>query len=189
MPASGFPPPLKDLLGTSMAPPQVAVQPTGGQGVALNPKGQLPDQFSYQIQNNGTLVGARRKLNVTAGANVTLSFADDQTNDRVNVSIAASSVTLPKVVTGIIPAAGTTPTAGTGFSYTHTNASGVYAFTFTVSFAATPVVLASVSALVAGTPSWAIVDSATVNGFTVETFNVSNVASDRAFDFLAYQVS
>ena len=40
------------------------------------------------------------------------------------------------MVTGIIPAAGTTPTAGTGFTYTHVNGSGVYVFTLATAFAA-----------------------------------------------------
>lgn len=43
-------------------------------------------------------------------------------------------------VTGVIPASGTTPTAGTGFTYTHTGGTGTYVFTFTPALSGPPCV-------------------------------------------------
>ena len=45
----------------------------------------------FAIQNNGAAVGTRRALNLIQGANVTLTIADDAGNNRVNVTVAASS--------------------------------------------------------------------------------------------------
>jgi hypothetical protein len=57
------------------------------------------------------------------------------------VALAAAAVgSAANPLTALIPAAGTTPTAGTGFTYTHTVA-GVYVFTYSTSFASAPVVL------------------------------------------------
>lgn len=42
------------------------------------------------------------------------------------------------MITGIIPATGNTPTAGTGFTYTHTNGTGSYVFTYSTPFSAVP---------------------------------------------------
>lgn len=50
--------------------------------------GSLP----FTIQNNGSVVGTRRALNLVQGANMALSFADDSENDRVTVTVALGSV-------------------------------------------------------------------------------------------------
>lgn len=50
--------------------------------------GSLP----FTIQNNGSVVGTRRALNLIQGANMALSFADDSGNDRVTVTVALGSV-------------------------------------------------------------------------------------------------
>lgn len=90
-----------------------------------------------------------------------------------------------RTVAGIIPAAGTTPTAGSGFTYTHTDGTGVYVFTFTTVFANTPAVLVS-SKSTAGffTPS-----AVSTSGFTVTTLNTSAAAADLGFSFLAATVA
>ena len=93
-------------------------------------------------------------------------------------------------VTGIIPATGTTPTAGTGFTYTHTNGSGTYVFTFKTAFAAAPVVVA-VGNTPAGTANIGFdVSGVTATGFTFEAWlRGTGALTDSAFSFLAYQVS
>src|ERR1017187_4352115 len=48
--------------------------------------GALP----FTIQKAGAAIGTRRALNLTEGANVTLTVADDSGNDRVNVTVAAA---------------------------------------------------------------------------------------------------
>jgi hypothetical protein len=50
--------------------------------------GSLP----FSIQNNGAAAGTRRALNLIQGANIGLTFLDVPTSDRVNVTIALSSV-------------------------------------------------------------------------------------------------
>jgi hypothetical protein len=93
-----------------------------------------------------------------------------------------------RTLTGIIPASGTTATAGTGFTYTHTNASGIYVFTITSSFPAAPVVVAMLQQFTGGQAADAVVLSVTSSGFTVETRNSLSL-SDMAFNFLVYQVA
>lgn len=44
-----------------------------------------------RLSNNGTLTGTRQELNLIAGANVTITPVDDNANNRVNITIAASS--------------------------------------------------------------------------------------------------
>jgi hypothetical protein len=99
---------------------------------------------------------------------------------------ADGTASVPRTVTGIIPAAGTTATAGTGFTYTHTAASGIYVFTFAVAFPAVPVILATAN----GTDAvWPIVTAVSASGFTVEMTNGSNARADRPFFFLAHRVA
>jgi hypothetical protein len=50
--------------------------------------GSLP----FKVQKAGADVGTRRALNFTEGANIGLTVADDAGNDRVNVTVALSSV-------------------------------------------------------------------------------------------------
>ena len=50
--------------------------------------GALP----FTIQNNGPAIGTRRALNLIQGANMALSLADDEANDRVTVTIALATV-------------------------------------------------------------------------------------------------
>lgn len=51
--------------------------------------GALP----FTIQKAGAAIGTRRALNLVEGANVTLAVVDDSGNDRVNVTVAASTPT------------------------------------------------------------------------------------------------
>ena len=48
--------------------------------------------LAFTIQNNGTVVGTRRALNLIQGANVGLTIQDDGGGDRVNVTVALASV-------------------------------------------------------------------------------------------------
>lgn len=82
-------------------------------------------------------------------------------------------------ITGVIPAAGTTPSLGTGFTYTHTNSTGIYVFSFTTSFAAVPTVLITPlqdSAFFSAT-------SVSVSGFHANAHG----GSDSAFNFVAVE--
>lgn len=77
---------------------------------------------------------------------------------------------IPVLVTGIIPAAGIIPTAGSGFTYTHTNGTGLYVFTFTEVFSATPLVLATINqAHTAGRVDTVNISGVGPTGFTAET--------------------
>lgn len=86
-----FAPPANQLAGQGLAPPTVAPAISGGLGLALNEAAQLPDGVLYQVLDNGTLVGARRKLNLIAGSNVTLTITDTPASDRVDVTVAATA--------------------------------------------------------------------------------------------------
>ena len=91
------------------------------------------------------------------------------------------------LLTGQIPAAGTTPTAGSGFTYTHTNGSGVYAFTFTTAYTAAPSVV-----VVANDDNYRVtVPAVSTTGFTVHVQNMTlypsqvGTLADGPFTFIA----
>lgn len=116
------------------------------------------------------------------GADYRYLFGPSLTSS-VNVStVSAGSVT------GIIPAAGNAQTAGSGFTYTHVNGSGVYVFTFNPTFAATPIILVDVLG-----PNWtnplASVNLASATGFTVWTQTAINTWADAPFSFYAVGVA
>lgn len=48
------------------------------------------DDARLTVQDNGTDIGLRRNLNLIEGSNVTLTIADDSSNDAVDVTIASS---------------------------------------------------------------------------------------------------
>lgn len=90
------------------------------------------------------------------------------------------------LITGIIPATGTTPTAGTGFTYTHTNGTGTYVFTFTTAFSAAPTILAAPLSIAGATNVITVqITSVAVNGFTATTKLQGTGATDVAFNFAA----
>ena len=43
-----------------------------------------------EVEANGTLIGTRKRINLIAGTNVTISATDDATNNKVNVTISAT---------------------------------------------------------------------------------------------------
>lgn len=51
-----------------------------------------------EVRKAGTLVGTRKSVNLIEGTNVTLTVADDSTNDRVNVTVNAASATVNELV-------------------------------------------------------------------------------------------
>lgn len=99
-------------------------------------------------------------------------------------TIAATGAVTPTggLITGIIPATGNTQTAGTGFTYAHTNGTGVYAFTFSTPFNAAPTIVATVNA---GTDLGIWVTAISGSGFTVNTSLNNGVATDEPFSFVA----
>lgn len=89
------------------------------------------------------------------------------------------------MITGIIPAAGTTPTAGSGFTYTNDGA-GTYVFTFTTAFASTPDVLACI---IDDSNSIVRISAVAASGFTIKTANISPLAlAAHSFNFIAQAV-
>jgi hypothetical protein len=78
--------------------------------------GALP----FTIQNNGSVVGTRRALNLIQGANMALSFADDSGNDRVTVTVALGSVPshshAESDVTNLVSDLAARPTKGLGWT-------------------------------------------------------------------------
>lgn len=104
------------------------------------------------------------------------------------VLLSTGAVVASDVITGIIPAAGTTPTAGTGFTYTHTNGTGIYVFTLTTALAAAPVVLAmSTDPAHKGIMS---AENVTAGGFTINSLeNSFGTPADQAFNFTVTAVA
>ena len=101
-----------------------------------------------------------------------------------------ATVTVSSAITGVIPAAGTVPTAGTGFTYTHTNGTGVYVFTFNTPFATDADVVATPNGIGGGNVLYfPIITSVTANGFTLTMKNTSNANADVPFSFLATTVA
>lgn len=128
-----------------------------------------------------------RFRNAVAGS-VAVVSAGIATHDEPPLTLQASgqaASTKSSVITGIIPAAGTTPTAGTGFTYTHTNGTGIYVFTFTTAFVARPVILctANEAALL-----FFQVSAISASGFTVTITNSVGATNDHAFNFTAQAV-
>lgn len=160
----------------------------GGQG-----QWTWDDEFHIPVGAAGTILTllpgtvAIRFRNYVAGSVAVVSASLNQPG-RPSVQVAASGFASASVsstsITGQIPAAGTTPTAGTGFTYTH-GSTGVYVFTFTTAFAAAPTVLATIAGATTG---FVFVASVSPGGMTINTFNVGSppVAADRAFNFVAF---
>lgn len=90
---------------------------------------------------------------------------------------------VPKLVylTGDIPAAGTQQTSGNGFTYTHTNSTGVYVFAFTQQYAVAPMVFAQVTD---GSTVVCQLSSKSATGFTITLA----ATTDRPFNFFAIAV-
>ena len=66
---------------------------TNGDGVAGNPSISVNADTTVQqvrVSKGGSLIGTRREINLIEGANVTLTMADDSTNNRTNVTIAST---------------------------------------------------------------------------------------------------
>ena len=93
------------------------------------------------------------------------------------------------LLTGIIPATGNTPTAGSGFTYTHVNGSGVYVFTFTTAYAAAPVVQATILSDNSTGVDTVQVSPVTTMGFTATVQRVGAGTTDIAFMFLVSAVT
>jgi hypothetical protein len=144
---------------------------------ALLPPGQGP------IPPNATGVRFRNQ-DATLPATVSAVIA----NGPAPVLTLSSQGTIGStMITGLIPAAGTTPTAGTGFTYTHTNGTGIYVFTFVTPFSTiAPVVLVTQTSnpVLTGTTVSAV-ESVTVNGFTVRLQNTAGAPADNSFNFIA----
>jgi hypothetical protein len=76
MAGSDFSPPLKELGSSSILPPGVSLAPTGGQGLSLDPVGQIPSYYtvaspelSYVENPNNVTVSS----STAAGANVVVT--------------------------------------------------------------------------------------------------------------------
>lgn len=125
----------------------------------------------------------------TAPATVTAAIADPGQPVLTVSSPGTVASATASMVTGIIPAAGTAPTAGTGFTYTHTNGTGIYVFLLATPFAAAPIVLVTSGGPRASDFLWSVT-AVTAAGFTVNTWTASTaVAADAPFSFLAQAVS
>lgn len=122
---------------------------------------------------------AARFRNFVAGSVATVS-GGLATPTQPLFTIAAGGVAsgaVPNSVTGIIPATGTTPTAGGGFTYTHTNGTGLYTFTFNTAFGS----IADVQVTLIGSSGTASLNAVpTTTGFVVTTG-----ANDHPFTFYA----
>ncbi|MGF7228354.1 MAG: beta strand repeat-containing protein, partial [Candidatus Saccharibacteria bacterium] len=69
-----------------------------------------------RVSNSGTLVGTRQEVNLVAGSNLTITPTDDSVNNRVNVTIAATSQAASNATTstpGLVQLAGDLGGAGT----------------------------------------------------------------------------
>lgn len=90
------------------------------------------------------------------------------------------------IVRGKIPASGTTPDSGEGFTYTHSNTSGTYALTFNPAFADAPSVVASMGTGILGNTG-VTTSGISTSGVTFTTFSnfSAQTAGDEGFCFIA----
>lgn len=140
-------------------------------------------KFRSKIAGSPAVIGAER------------DFQTDIIVNSGNVSaagISPSGSTTPggvsSVITGIIPAAGTTPTAGTGFTYTHPS-SGVYVFTFTTPFPAAPDVQLTSGPAAVDIGTFVTIAALSASGFTVNAWRAAASAlTDSGFSFVAQPV-
>lgn len=100
------------------------------------------------------------------------------------VRLSGAFDSVPSWLTGIIPSTGTTPTAGSGFTYTHTAASGIYVFTFATAMSSTPIVLTQLNAAVGTNNILAHVTGVLTTGFTVSWVSTAGGAVDVPFSFI-----
>ncbi len=135
-------------------------------------------KFRSSIAGSPAVIVAERDFQtdivVTSG---NVSAASIAPNGETNPNPGAGG----NVITGIIPAAGTAQTAGTGFTYTHVNGSGMYVFSFTKPFSARPVVLTEAET----NANFAAATAITANGFTVTTQDRLGNLGDIPFSFTA----
>lgn len=89
------------------------------------------------------------------------------------------------LVAGVIPPTGTIPTAGTGFTYTHTGGTGVYVFTFTTAFSAVPAVLLTPNSPATQAPFVNISAGPSKTGFTAHFTTSAGADVEVGFSFLA----
>lgn len=153
-----FAPPVSDLGRPGLGDLAVTPQPSAGQGLALDPKGKLSPSLLAGYPNDGTK-----------------ALKGDGTWGTVT----------SKTITGIVTSAAGI-TAGTGFSVVN-NSAGVYTVSFTVPFAAAPVVLVT-SISGGGDDVTSNLRSASTSGF-VASFTFAGVLTNVGFNFLAYTVS
>ena len=101
-----------------------------------------------EVASGGTLTGARKRLNFISGSNATVTVADDNTNNKVDVTVATNGTTLEP--TTVPPATNTTGgvlgTALTAAHSDHTHKIGAHAATH-ASGGSDPVTPASIGAL------------------------------------------
>ena len=133
------------------------------------------------------IIGIRFR-NATAGqvAIVTCSLLGDSDPDFESGFPSSVKVT-NSMITGIIPAAGQLATAGTGFTYTHTDLSGIYVFSFKTAFAATPTIICQLGPAAAAAGREINVTATSPTGFTVSIDNGLSPpgGEDHAFMFIA----
>lgn len=115
--------------------------------------------------------------------NINLPGNTVQENGRNVIVSQTNATTSLGIIRGLLPAAGTTPTSGEGFSYTHTGSSAVYVVSFTISFSDTPACLcnpapAGVSALLCNTCG------ISAGGVSFCTFNAAAQQTDIPFSFV-----
>lgn len=63
----------------------------GGNQISADVKANSSVQKIEVVKNSGSVVGTRKQLNFVEGTNVTLTVSDDNTNDQVDITIAAAA--------------------------------------------------------------------------------------------------
>lgn len=146
------------------------------------PSGGTPGKLTVTNMNfdhNGTLIGNEGTADFVDATGILWTIADNAGASKVTVQAK------PNLITGIIPAAGTTPTAGTGFTYTHVDTSGSYTFTFTNPFAGAPTIICQLGPGTLGSGYEINVTAASASGFTAFVDTGSGPGVDHAFMFIA----
>ena len=152
-------------LGAEFWTDEAILQPGGG---SIEP-GAIGVRFRNAV--SGVIATVSARISPPGQPGLTQGFA----------AVAASTM-----ITGVIPALGVAPTAGTGFSYTHTNGTGVYVFTFSTAFSAAPLILTTIGPEAAADRG-AIVTVRSTTGFTVTCHGAGGIGDD-AFMFVAMEV-
>lgn len=115
---------IEDYLGASVQDSATidATYTDGSGQITLDVKPNTSQQkIAVRKGNSGSAIGTRQRLNFNEGSNVTLTIADDSTNDEVDITIAASggsTIAVKEANSNVVAAASSIDFTGADFNVT-----------------------------------------------------------------------